>query len=201
MVGCFALPLCFGFRVTVVHVAGCWSGFGGRFPRGRCVSGIGSRGFRRRFPRGRGDFGSWSGCRSVDGRRGDCWRWRGPSRGASGGDNGYRQSGSGVVVRGLLPPSELGRCRESSTEAVVLRLRRMSAILVRAPRSLSVMGAREPSEVGMPPGEALRKPGDLLSATAFPERAVGALERRLVLGELAGVNRQGSVCSVGDVIP
>jgi hypothetical protein len=46
----------------------------------------------------------------------------------------------------------------------------------------------------------LRQTSDLLGAAALPERAVGALEQSLVLGELAGVDVQVDVCGVGDVV-
>jgi hypothetical protein len=49
-------------------------------------------------------------------------------------------------------------------------------------------------------GKPLRQTGDLFGAAAFLERAVGALEQSLVLGELAGVNVQGGVGGVGDVV-
>jgi hypothetical protein len=64
--------------------------------------------------------------------------------------------------------------QSSRCEDVALRPSGISPTLMK--RVVSV-----PSEARMPTGEALRKPGDLLSAAAFPERAVGALEQRLVL--------------------
>jgi hypothetical protein len=77
----------------------------------------------------------------------NCWRWRGPSRGASGGDNGI---GKAALVRWLGACSHpqnwggVGSCRRRrwGGGAVGIRLRRMSAMLVRAPRLLSVRGAR-----------------------------------------------------------
>jgi hypothetical protein len=124
MVGCFELPPRVDFRVTVVHVAGCWAvGVGsavGSHGGGACpVLGVGVSGVGSHGEGGISAVGVVDAAWMVDGGLlALAWAKPGGKRRMQQWD---RQSGSGAVVWGLQPPLELGRCRESSAEAVGLR--------------------------------------------------------------------------------
>jgi hypothetical protein len=118
-------PTRFGDGCPRGELLGCWSWFGGSFPRGRCVSGTGSRGDGLRFPRGRG-LGA------------------GVGGGQTAATMGSVKRTLFVGFGGLVAPLRAGAAVGGAAGAGAsgFRFSRMSARPVRAPRLLSVRGAR-----------------------------------------------------------